>query len=53
MNAATMPVRTVPLTGTEVLGWTDEKNGGSNPSRAMAIKILGWSQAAEWEEILN
>jgi hypothetical protein len=47
MSAAMTPVSTVPLTGTAVLGCTEEKKGGSKPSRAMAIRILGWPPTEE------
>jgi hypothetical protein len=34
----------VLLTGTWVLLFTSEKNDGSNPSLAIAIKIRGWGR---------
>jgi hypothetical protein len=39
--AATRPVTMVLLTGTWLCLFISEKNGGSNPSLAIAIKILG------------
>jgi hypothetical protein len=43
-TAAPKPVTNVLLTGTWVLLFTSEKNDGSNPSLAIAIKIRGWGR---------